>query len=88
MSFKNFFLSAALGSSAIVSGNESTSSVENTQKNTSLQVNASLQDTEKHTSYSHFEVFAGFEHNHLLENGQFMEEDFSSLSVHGSKDNW
>lgn len=86
MSFKNLLFAATLASSSLVSGSD-VPSLEHVRDKISHKTAASLNNKE-HPTHLHAEVFAGIEHNHLLDHGQLMEGDFTSFGIHASLNNW
>lgn len=90
MGLKNLLFAATLASSPLVSASDPVHNpvVNNTKGNTVQKVHDSLEHTDKHALHPHVEISAGFERNHLLDHGQLMEGDFSSLGIHGSLGNW
>jgi hypothetical protein len=88
MSLKSLLFAATLASSSVVSGAEPHHPVEQTKGHTSQKVHDSLEHTGKHALHPHVEISAGFERNHLLDHGQLMKGDFSSLGIHASLEDW
>jgi hypothetical protein len=86
MGFRNLLLAATLASSQLASGSDAPT-VQNAQHSTS-QKSHDVIGHDKHQKHPHIEVSAGFEHNHLLPQGQLMEGNFSSLGIHASLGNW
>lgn len=77
MSFKGMLLAATMATSQLASGNDAPLPVQNATNHTSQKVHDSLEHGE-HKDYLHVEVSAGVEHNHILDHGQLMEDDFIS----------
>lgn len=88
MNLKSLLFAATLAWSSVASGAEPHYPVEHTKGDTSQKVHNALEHGEKHVLHPHVEISAGFEHNHLLDHGQLMKGDFSSLGIHASLENW
>lgn len=88
MGLKNLLFAATLASSSLASASDAVhSSVVHAKGDTSQKLHDSL-GHDNHKLHPHVEIFAGVEQNHLLDHGQFMKDEFSSLSIHGSLGNW
>lgn len=85
MSLRNFLLTA-LASSQMTLG--SASPLHETRESTAHGVHDVIQHSWEKSIHPHFEISSGFQQNHILDQGQFMEGNFSFLGLHGSIDNW
>lgn len=85
MSLRNFLLSA-LASSQIAFGSDSP--LHEKRESTAHNVHGIMGHSWEKSIHPHSEVSSGFQHNHILDQGQFMEGNFSFLGLHGSIDNW